>query len=534
MRAKLPVLLGCVVMGIGGCPRPSPPPLAASPAFVNVAPSLGVRYTSNHAGRRPRNILEANGSGCAFLDYNQDGRLDLLLVGKPQCALFRNDGARFTEVTAQSGLHRPGYWIGAGAADWDNDGDPDLCLSGFKTGALYRNDDGRFVDITTRAGVRFPVWGQSPAFGDVDNDGLLDLYVSAYARFDHRDPRYCPRGGIPAICGPELYEPELGRLYRNLGSGRFREITNEAGLNTANGRSWGAAFQDYDDDGDTDLYVANDMLACDLFENLGGRFRNIGIGSGTAFDGGGSRIAGMAADWGDYDQDGRPDLLVSAFSAQHTVLFRQQRRGVFLDSSDAVGLSHPTTPLVGFGGRFLDFDLDGRPDLLLANGHVMDNAEQFYKGETYRQPLLLLRNDRGTFTDRSADLLAGVPWIVARGAAFGDFDNDGRTDVLVMDLEGQPLLLHNRHSGGRWLGLKLVGKKSNRDGLGARVLVTTDGQQRHECQTSGSLLSSNDPRIRVGLGERAAATEVTVLWPSGRVSRLTEAMGGSYLEVREP
>jgi hypothetical protein len=278
------------------------------------------------------------------------------------------------------------------------------------------------------------------------------------------------------------------------------------------------------------------MIACDLFRNLGrGRFQNVGLTTGTAYDGAGNRIGGMAVDWADYDNDGRPDLLATAFSAQSTVLFRQKEGGVFEDASHEAGISGPTTPLVGFGSGFLDYDNDGWRDLVLGNGHVMDNAEQIFSAQTYRQPVLLLRNRGGHFEDVSRTALRGIPPIAARGSACGDFDNDGRPDVLLMDLEGNPLLLHNQAPGGHWLGLRLTGTRSNRDALGARVWVTSGGlRQRFECRTAASLLSSGDPRVLVGLGQASVAERVEVTWPSGRKTLLHAVKGGQYLEVREP
>lgn len=521
-----------------GSPAAAPP--AQPPAFVNVAPEAGIRYVANRATRRPRDILETNGSGCAFLDYDGDGDLDILLAGRPRCALYRNDSGRFTEVTSAAGLSREGHWIGVGAADWDNDGDPDLCITGYRSGALYRNDGARFRDITSGSGVRFPQWGQSVAFGDGDGDGLLDLFIGAYARFGPGSPRYCPRGTVQAVCGPEIYTPEPGRFFHGLGGGRFADITRESGILQTHGRSWGAMFQDFDDDGRQDLYVGNDMVACDLLRNVGRaggptRFENIGVRSGTAFNGGGSPQGAMAVDWADYDNDGRPDLVVTTFSADPASLYHNDGRGQFTESSYAAGVGAPTVPYVGFGTRFLDFDNDGWRDLLLANGHVEDNVELYKSAEHYRQPLLLLRNTGGRFENVSEPLLCGLVPMVARGAAFGDYDNDGRADALVMDLEGPPLLLHNQSRGGNWLGLRLIGSRSNRDALGTRVLVTAGGRtQRLECQTSGSVLASNDPRVLVGLGTGVEVTRVKIVWPSSRTTTLDRPSVNRYLTVREP
>lgn len=545
-----PIVAGLLLL-IAGCSpageavRALPPaaagaaPAEDTPAFEECGRRMGIRYRANRATRRPRDILETNGSGCAFVDYDGDGDLDVLLVGRPRCALYRNDGTRFTEVTARAGLDARGYWIGVGAADWDNDGDPDLCLTGYRCGRMLRNEGGRFRDVTARSGIRFPAWGQSVAFADVDRDGLLDLYLPAYARFGPGSVRYCRRGDHEAVCGPELYPPEVGRLFLNRGT-RFVDVTRSSGLAEAHGRCWGAMFQDFDDDGRPDLYLANDMLPGDLFWNQSRRpgaaeFRNIGVASGTAYDANGNLQGGMGVDWGDFDRDGRPDLVVTTFSAQSTSLYRNDGGGMFTEVGYETGLAPPTLPYVGFGVRFLDYDNDGWLDCLHTNGHVEDNAELVRPGERYAQPILLMRNNHGRFENLSATLLRGVPNVVARGTAFGDFDNDGRIDVLVMDLEGNPLLLRNRARGGHWLGLRLIGTRSNRDGIGARVFVRSEGVlRRFECQTSGSVLSSNDPRLLIGLAAAGRAEEVTVRWPSGAVSRHRGLPGNRYVTLREP
>lgn len=529
----------------GGVPPPG------APAFVNVASRLGIHYRANRTTERPRDILQGNGSGCAFLDYDGDGKLDILLVGDPVCALYHNEGDHFRDVTREAGLDRRGHWIGVGVADIDNDGYPDICLTGYHTGALFHNDHGHFRDITASSGIAFPQWGQSAVFGDVNNDGRVDLYISAYARFGPNSQRYCYHGPHKAICGPQLYPPEIGRLYLNRGGGRFTDVTREAGLDTAHGRAWGAMFQDYDDDGWPDLYLANDMLPGDLFHNLGKglgkrrgkpgavdgapRFKNVGSESGTAFDAAGGLQGGMAVDWADYDNDGRPDLLVTTFTAEANALYRNEGNGTFTESSFATGAGQPSVPQVKFGAKFVDFDNDGWRDLLIFCGHVEDNVELYRAAEHYHQPMLLLRNEHGRFENVSASRLAGLPEIVARGAAFGDFNNDGRMDALVMDLEGEPLLLQNQAPGGHWLGLRLLGTRSNSLGIGARVWVRAGGlRQRLECQTSGSLLSSSDPRVLFGLGAASRVEEVTVRWPSGRTSMLRDLAADRYVEVREP
>lgn len=532
--ALLQTMGGCAGASHKAAGAPAPGSPAESPAFAGVAEQMGIRYLANRATRRPRDILETNGSGAAWLDYDGDGRLDLLLVGRPRCALYRNEGERFRDVTQAAGLDAKGFWIGAGAADFDNDGRTDLCLTGYRCGALLRNEGGRFRDVSAASGIRFPGWGQSVAWGDIDNDGLLDLYLGAYVEYGPKSQRYCPHGKVLAVCGPEIYPAEQGRLYRALGKGRFQPAGDEA---RGHGRTWGAMFQDFNDDGRTDLYIANDMTPCDLLLNEGnGRMRNIGTRSGTAYDGNGGVIAGMAVDWADYDGDERPDLLVTNFEASPTLIFRNLGQQRFSEESGTAGLIGPTSPYVGFGGRFIDYDNDGWRDLLLANGHVHDNALEVNSISDYRQPALLLRNQEGTYVDRSS-LLGGLKPLAGRGAAFGDFDDDGRIDVLICDMEENPVLLRGMAKGGSWVGLRLRGVRSNRDGIGARVWVksaATQHRQRLECQTSGSLLSSNDPRLLFGLGAAEAAAEVEIRWPSGAVSRLKDLPAGRYHTVTEP
>jgi enediyne biosynthesis protein E4 len=539
------VALAVLALGALGCRPPLPGPAVgartpdAAEGYVNLAPTLGLDFPADVPRERPRDILEANGFGCAFLDYDGDGLLDVLLLGRPRCRLYRNTGTGFVDVTEAAGLARDGHWIGVGVGDWNNDGLPDLCISGYGTGAMYVNEGGRFKDVTAESGVHFPQWGQSVALADVNNDGLLDLYIAAFAEFGPGSQRHCVSGKHVALCGPELYPPEQGLLFLNRGRGRFEDITAASGLSGVHGRTWGAAFQDFNDDGYQDLYLGNDMIASDLLQNLGvrdgiPRFRNVGLESGTAYDGEGRRMGAMGVDWGDFDNDGRPDLVVTTFSSQPTVLFRNEGADGFTDRGFAAGVAEHTLPYVGFGAKFLDYDNDGWRDLFLVNGHIEDNVEQLRGGESYRQPTLLLRNIQGRFVSQP-HLVDAVPPMAARGAAFGDFDNDGGIDALVMDLEGPPLLLRNECRRGNWLGLKLVGTRSNRDGIGARVLVRSGGSiQRLESHTSGSVLSANDPRLLVGLADAARAESVEIHWPSGSVSRWEGLEANRYHTLREP
>jgi hypothetical protein len=424
------------------------------------------------------------GNGCGFLDYNNDGNLDVLLVG-PKVALYQGDGTgRFTDVSAATGLARlSGRFLGCAVGDYDNDGFDDLYLSAYRGGALLRNAGGTgFQEVTKAAGIGPQPWGTSCAFADVDNDGRLDLYVGNYVVFGpNTQPQLCPMSGHLSSCGPRYYQPERGVLYRNEGDGRFRDVTKAWGADKVEGKALGVAFADYDGSGRESLAIANDEVAGDLLHNRGrGRFENIGTSSGTAYDGDGNPHGGMGIDWGDYDNDGKLDLFVATFQNEPKCVYRNEGE-FFTESSVALGMA-PALPLVAFGSKWLDYDNDGWLDLILANGHVQDNIAVIDKSAAYLQSTQLFRNaGNGTaFADVSASALdegARRP-AAGRGLATGDFDNDGRVDVLIADSEGAPLLLHNRTpQAGHWLSVRLVGTKSNRGGIGALVTVEADGRK---------------------------------------------------------
>lgn len=511
--------------------------------FRDVAQASGIRFALGHGGRSPLNILETAGHGCALLDVDGDGRLDLLLVGQPRCALYRNRGGgpgevpHFEEITAAAGLDLNGYWMGCAAGDYDNDGRVDLVLTGYRCAALLHNEGGRFCNASADIPLAQDAWSTSAVFFDADGDGRLDLYVGAYVQFDRRTLQLCDFGRVQAACPPTYYDPERGRLYHNQGNGRFTEITHQAGLDAAHGKTLGVAAADFDGDGRTDLYLANDGMPGDLFRNVGGRFVNLGVESGTAFNYASREQAGMGADWGDYDNDGRPDLIVTTFQYEPTSLYHNDGGGAFTEAAFPAGIGDPTMNRLGFGVKFFDADNDGYLDLIQANGHVQDNADRIFPGVTYRQsPLLFQNQGGGRFRDISAaagEALAAP--LVGRGLAVGDCDNDGRLDVLIANLEGPPLLLRNETpDAGHILTLRLVGRKSPRDGTGARVTVHAGGRlQVREAGTGGSYLSASDPRVHFGLGTAAAADSVTVRWPSGIVQTLRNVPAGQELTVRE-
>ena len=359
-----------------------------------------------------------------------------------------------------------GHFLGCAVGDYDNDGYDDMYISGYRTGLLLHNEEGkRFHDVTSAVGLKPQPWGTSCGFADLDGDGYLDLYVANYVRFDpKKDLVLCPYQGVLTGCGPNDYDSVKGVLYHNENGRHFRDATREWNAASTHGKGLGVAFADFNSSGHAGLAIANDLVAGDLLENAGrGKLKNVGAGSGTAGDPTGGNHAGMGVYWGDYDNDGRLDLFVTTFSNETKCLYHNEGDGLFTYQSEQANIDHPTLPYVAWGCKFLDADNDGWLDLMVANGHVQDNVGRFEKA-TYRQPTLFLHNrgkSRAGFEDatRSAGL-AQLPGIVGRGLAVGDFDNDGRMDALVVDSEGEPLLLHNETqvSPNSWIGFHLLGK----------------------------------------------------------------------------
>ncbi|HZT42925.1 MAG TPA: CRTAC1 family protein [Chthonomonadaceae bacterium] len=513
------------------------------PSFREVGPSAGLHYRWEIPGKRPLNILQTIGNGCAFLDYNNDGNLDILLVG-PKLALYRGDGqGHFTDVTQETGLDRfHGHFLGCAVGDYDNDGYDDLYISGYRTGLLLHNEGGRsFRDVARQMGLKPQPWGASCGFADLDGDGYLDFYVTDYVRFDPtKDLVLCPFHGVLTGCGPNDYDPLQGVLFHNEQGKRFREVTRMWHADSAHGKGLGVAFADFENTGHVGFAVANDLVAGDLFENTGRkRLKNIGMASGTAVDPVGDKHAGMGVDWGDYDNDGKLDLFVTTFGHETKCLYHNEGGGVFTYQSEQAKLDTPTLPYVAWGCKFFDADNDGWLDLMITNGHVQDNIRRFEK-TTYREPTLFLHNRGGkhpTFEDATRRSgLGRLQPIVGRGLAVGDYDNDGRVDALVVDSEGRPLLLHNETqvTDNSWIGFRLIGTgRSNRDAYGAIVTVVAGGITLvRQCQPSGSYLSSSDPRVHFGLGV-AAIQSVTIRWPDGQIQKLPSVTPGRYRTVIE-
>ena len=506
------------------------------PSFVEVAEKAGLRWQHRSGSRKKNHILEAKGGGTAFLDYDGDGYLDIYLVNGSASedsandlrnALYRNLGnGRFADVTLQAGVGDTGWGMGCVAADYDNDGNTDLYITNYGPNRLYRNNgDGTFTDVTHKAAADDPRWSTGAAFGDYDLDGKLDLYVANYLDFDPDSPQpdraFCQWKSLEVFCGPRSLRGAADRLYRNNGDGTFADVTTSAGVEDRD-KHYGFAvlFSDYDGDGWPDLFIANDSTPNLLYHNQGdGSFREVGVETGVAYSYQGKGQAGMGAAFGDYDGDGFLDLFVTNFAGDYNTLYRNEAGRFFLDTTLKARLGDKSRPYVGWGTCFFDYDHDADLDLFVANGHVYPRIDQLELGEeTYQQPNQLLENQGdGTFAE-----VKGVAALqdrrVSRGSSCGDYDNDGDLDLLVLNLDDRPTLMRNDHATGHWLMLRLVGQQSNRDGVGARVLVFSGGgKQVREVMAGSSFLGGQDPRVHFGLGAQSRVDSLKVRWPSGTI-----------------
>ncbi|MEW5977874.1 MAG: CRTAC1 family protein [Acidobacteriota bacterium] len=541
----LPLLLGSRAVGQEESPV----------RFVDVAKESGIRFQHVNAGTGQKFFVETMGAGCAFLDFDSDGWLDIYLVNgsalpgyqsnQPlRSALYHNRGdGTFEEVTARAGVGAEGlYGMGVAVADIDNDGDDDLYVTGYQRSVLFRNrGDGTFEDVTNRAGVgNDGRWGASAAFFDYDNDGLLDLYVANYVDFslDNNIPCGDPARGIRSYCYPGQFNGVPDTLFHNNGDGTFTDVSQRAGIFKAEGKGLGVVAADINDDGYPDLYVANDKVANFLYLNQkNGTFKDVAALAGVAYSSDGMTQAGMGVDVGDFNQDGLPDILVTNYSREPAVLYRNDGNNLFTEVAFQTGVGEPTFLPTGWGTRFFDYDNDGDEDVFVANGHTQDDIALYNDFVPYLQPKILLENIGERFVDASR--LRGPSLEVpsaARGSAFGDFDNDGDIDVLVANCNQPPNLLRN--DGGnraQWLKVKLVGSRSNRNGIGAKVKIRS-GQRTRTFWISGggSYLAAHDPRLHIGLGSRSRVERLEVRWPSGAHQQLSDLPADRVVTVQEP
>ncbi|HID94786.1 MAG TPA: CRTAC1 family protein, partial [Candidatus Latescibacteria bacterium] len=455
--------------------------------------------------------------------------------------LYRNNGdGTFTDVTREAGVGDTSFGMGASAADYDNDGFIDIYVTNFGPNILYRNNgDGTFTDVTEAAGVGDDGLGVSSAFFDYNNDGYLDLYVANYVDSPVKKNKWCGRGSIGLYCSPDEFDGRSDVLYRNNGDGTFTDITKKAGLYTTAGRGLGVVCGDYDNDGDIDIYVANDRTPNFLYRNNGdGTFTDVALFSGVAFNEDGMAEAGMGVDFGDYDNDGDLDIIVINFLHESNTLYRNQGGSFFTDVTFQVGLGKESFPYTAFGTNFFDYDNDGDQDIFCANGHVDPNISLIDRSSSYPQMNQLFRNNGdGTFTEVSLD--SGDYFLVkevSRGAAFGDYDNDGDVDIYVVNSNQRATLLRNEGGNqNNWLMIKMVGRKSNRDGIGARIKVWSGSTfQMDEVKSGSSYASQNDLRMHFGLGKRDKAELIEIRWPSGTLQRLKDVPANQILTVVEP
>ncbi len=535
------LLLGALAAAPGGAGD-------CSIQLTDVAAQAGIRFVHDRGSTAEHHLPEMVGAGLAWLDYDHDGWMDLYVVqggpfppqASPKAAdrLYRNNGnGTFTDVTRKAGIDDTAYGMGAVAADYDNDGFVDVYVTNYGGNALYRNNgNGTFTDVTARAGVAGPRWGTSAAWGDVDGDGDLDLFVGQYADDRKDKDLFCgdPATGARDYCPPIMYDGTVSILYRNNGNGTFTDITKDAGLGKAVGKALGILFVDFDLDAKPDLYIANDEVMNFLFHNLGsGRFEDITVTSGTGFGLEGNPQGGMGVDAGDLDADGLPDIVVANFENEPNQYYRNLGSGVFEDLSLSSGFGPPTLPYVKFGINLLDIDDDGDLDVFMANGHIYDRPKR-QGASAAQKPLLLLNDGAGRFRSQGCGP-AFEQASVGRGSAVADFDNDGDPDIAVSNSAGPLLLLRNDGDHGHWLGVELVGRKSNRQGIGARLVAETPAGKKltRFVEAGSSYLSSSDPRVLFGLGAETAVKKLTIYWPSGIVQVVENMPGGKYVKIEE-
>lgn len=517
---------------------PAPP----GPRFTEVTKQAGIVFRHDAQKSGKKFLPETMGAGCAFADLDGDGWPDILLMN-PQPVLYRNnrDGT-FTDVTASSGIPRLPRWpMGVAVGDYDNDGRPDLYLTALSGDRLLHNEGNlRFRDVTAAAGIANASFGTSAAFFDYDLDGRLDLFVANYVQWTPQTDLFCSLDGVnKSYCTPESYRGVSSRLFRNLGNGRFADVTKEAGLYDPSSKSLGVALLDVNNDGWPDLLVANDTQPNKLYRNLkNGRFVEEGVAAGVAFGEDGVARGAMGVDSGDYDRSGRAHLLIGNFSNQMLGLYRNEGNGLFVDEAPRSTVGRASLLRLAFGVFFFDYDLDGWLDLFAANGHIEEEIERVQPKVTYAQPPLLFRNlGKGRFEDVTTKLGPDLQKpLVARGAAWADFDNDGDLDILLTSNHG-PAVLYRNDAPPRdhhWVGFRLAGRRSNRSAIGAVVRIeTSSGKQWAMVKSGSSYCSASDLVVHFGLGRDTVIRSVEIEWPGGARQRLTGVAPGRYHVIEE-
>ena len=530
-------------------------PSTSAVTFVDIARSAGITFQHDNAASPEKYLIETMGSGCGWIDYDQNGLLDLYLVNgattkvytpkQPlRSALYRNNGdGTFTDITEKAGVGAEGlFGMGVAVGDYDNDGYPDLLVLGYGRCILYHNNgNGTFSDVTAKAGVQNSGrWASSAAWFDYDNDGKLDLVIANYVDWSPERNFYCgDRGpGMRSYCHPDDFHGQPPTLYHNNGDGTFTDVSKSSGVGLKGGNGLGVVTFDYDDDGWQDIFIANDHMPNYLFHNnRDGTFREVGYTVGVAVSADGQFEAGMGTDAADTTGNGRLDLIVGHLDMQLARVYQNMGDQTFEDATLRSKLSYATYHLSTFGARFMDYDNDGWRDLFLANGHVLDNVERYHADTKYAEPKLMFRNTgHGIFENVSEKLGADFQLPrVSRGAAIADFDNDGDLDILINNCGQAPQLLRN--DGGNsnhWLEIFLIGTKSNRDAVGSRVKVTAGDLILYDQRKGGmSYQSAQDPRLHFGLGQNASIDAIEVSWPSGLTTKLGKIKSDQIITIKE-
>jgi hypothetical protein len=511
--------------------RPAGATSGAPFAFTEIPPSAsGINWVHNAARSAHKYLPESTGPGCAFLDYDNDGWMDIYLVNSGKCDFFtpvkplrnalyhNNRDGTFTDVTEKAGVCGGGFGMGVAVGDFDGDGFPDLYVTQYGRSLLYRNNgNGTFTDVTEKAGVGVLGWASSAVWFDYDNDGRLDLFVGQFVDFDRVNGCGIAADGKRHYCIPRIFRPMPSWLFHNNGDGTFTDVSKESGIGGHLGKAWGAVATDINNDGNMDLFVANDTVANFLFLNRGnGRFDEIGLQADVAYSAEGRPRSGMGVDSADFNEDGWMDLFVANIDEEIFSLYKNNKDLTFDDLAMPLGIGMATRWMSGWGLKFFDYDNDGNLDLILANGFPDDLVEDFSNLVKYQEPLLLFQNTGHGFKNVSDQ---GGPAFSqsfsARGLALGDFNNDGALDVLVAVNDGAPVLLQNNvGTRNHWLGIKLVGTKSNVDAVGARVSYQAGELKRNRMKVGGgSFMSSHDPRLVLGMGQRTKMDWLEIQWP---------------------
>jgi hypothetical protein len=534
---------------------PSAAQAGGAPAFEFVPPTVsGITWTHVNGRSEEMYLPETTGAGCAFLDYDNDGWLDIYLVNSGKCDFFNplaplrnalyhnNRDGTFTDVTDKAGVGSGGYGQGVAVGDYDGDGFPDLYLTQYGKSILYHNNgDGTFNDVTEKAGVAAPGWASSAVWFDYDNDGRLDLFVCRFVNFDKSKNKFCGNRetGQRYYCIPRVYETMPSWLFHNNGDGTFTDVSNQSDIGKTLGKAWGVVATDINNDGWMDLFVANDTVANFLFANRGkGRFEEIALQADVGYSADGRARSGMGVDSADYDQDGWMDLFVSNVDQEMYSLYHNDHDEVFDDLAVATGIGMTTRLMSGWGVKFLDYDNDGDLDLFLANGHPDDRIEERYSQVRYKEPMLLFKNTGKGFqnvSDTAGPIFTQS--FASRGMAIGDFDNDGTVDLLVSVNNAAPVLLkNNAGKQNHWLGVRLVGKTANPDAIGALISYQAGDLKRSRFKVGGgSYLSSHDPREVLGLGPHTKVDSLEIKWPqpSGKTERFTDLAADRYIIIVE-